>query len=92
MTGIPLVCIGKELAEKIPGVEPFPFYEVADIINNGENGFIADDIRTLRSYCYQLLNDDDLAKSISQKGRETSINLFAKEPIKKQWQEFLNNL
>lgn len=92
MTGIPMVCIGKHLAQDLPGVPPLDFYEVGEIIQNGVNGFISDDIGTLRSYIYQLLNDDNLARSIGAKGRETAIQFFGKEYIKDSWNRFLKDL
>lgn len=92
MTGIPMVCIGKRLAEEIPNYPHMDFYEVSEIIKNGENGFISDDIGTLRSNIYALLNDDELAKRIGENGRQTAIRLFGKEQIRNQWDEFLRNL
>lgn len=92
MTGIPVVAIGKNLAEDIPGIERFPFYEVHEFIENGVNGFVSDDVGTLRSYIYQLLTDDELAKRIGENGRKTAIQLFSKRKIKGEWQAFLDSL
>ena len=92
MTGIPVIAIGKRLAQELPGVEHLDFYEIEDFIQNGVNGFVADDISTLRGNIYQLLNDDALAKSISEKARETAIQLFGKQTIKEQWKKFLEEL
>ncbi len=92
MTGIPIVAIGKRLAQEIAGVDYMDFYEVADMIQDGVNGFVSDDMSTLRSHIQQLLTDDTLARSISEKGRETALQLFAKDPIKEQWKTFFASL
>lgn len=92
MIGMPIVAIGRHLAEGIPGVPQLDFYEVSDIIKNGENGFVSDDMSTLRSYIYQLLNDDALAKSISVRARETAITYFGRAKIAQEWRDFLNQI
>lgn len=92
MTGIPVVAIGKQLAEHPPRVKTFEFYEVHELIKNGENGFVADTIDELCQYIELLLNDYGLAQKISQQGRQTAIEYFAKDKIKGQWQQFFSSL
>lgn len=95
MTGIPIVSIGKEKAERITGVadaDKFPFFEVPEIIENGVTGFFSDDIQTCRQYIHSLLEDHELAKRISVNARARAIELFGKENIKKQWKEFFDTL
>jgi glycosyltransferase involved in cell wall biosynthesis len=90
MTGIPVVAIGKGLANL--GYFQMDAYEVDKIIENGVNGFISDDIGQLKSYLNDLLYDDDLSKKIGQAGRKTAIELFGKENIKNQWRDFLESI
>jgi len=95
MTGIPMVCIGRKLAEQVEGIsqqDKWNFYEIERIIQNGKNGFISDDIQELRDDIDKLLQDEELAKRISTEGRKTAIQLFGKEQIKENWQRLLLNL
>lgn len=95
MTGIPVVAIGQRLAEDLPEIamqDRINYYEIPEIIQNWENGFISDDINELRSYIHNLLEDHALAKRIGDAGRATAIKLFDKNLIKGQWNYFLNNL
>jgi glycosyltransferase involved in cell wall biosynthesis len=85
MTGMPVIAIGRELAG-------WPWFEVPDLITNGEDGFTSDSYDELRGYVARLLEDYELAKKISKKGREKAISLFAKEPIKQQWKAFFESL
>lgn len=88
MTGIPVVAIGKGLADikTIPGIDT---YEVHKFIENGVNGYVSDSIEDLKEYVGFLLNNPQRAKEIGNKGREKAIELFGKETIKKQWEDFL---
>lgn len=91
MTGIPIVAIGRGLAN----IKLFPdtdVYEVDKIISNGINGYVSDDIEELKGYIQLLLNDPEKAKEIGQKGRETAIELFGKEKIKAEWKAFFDSL
>jgi glycosyltransferase involved in cell wall biosynthesis len=90
MSGIPIVSIGKTLAniDPVAGIDTF---EIDSIIQNGKNGFISNEIAELREYVSLLLNDHVLAKKIGEAGRQTAIELFGKETIKQQWEEFLNH-
>lgn len=92
MTGIPIVSIGHKLAQAVPGVEPLDFFEIPDLIQNGENGFWGDDINELRSYIGQLISNDSLANLISKNSRERAIHLFGKDNIKQEWLGFLGTL
>jgi predicted protein tyrosine phosphatase len=87
MTGIPIVAIGRGLA-----YDEFyqqDTYEVADIISNGINGFVANTIEELHDYCQTLLDNHSLAKKISVEARNTAIKLFSKEVVINQWEKFL---
>jgi glycosyltransferase involved in cell wall biosynthesis len=90
MTGIPMVCIGNDFAN----IADFKMnaYEIPDIIQNGVNGYVSNDIEELRTYVKDLLAHHDLASEIGAKGREKAIELFGKSTVVKQWEEYLNSL
>lgn len=88
MTGMPVVAISKRLAH-LPQYEQFDFYEVDEIIEDGENGFVCDTVGEMRERVELLLKDYDLAKKISKKARETAIKVWGKDKIAKQWDELL---
>ena len=91
MTGIPVVSIGRDLAniQLFKGMDAF---EIDKIIENGVNGYISDSVEELREYISFLIENPVKAKEIGDKGRETAIELFGKEKIKKEWKEFLDSL
>jgi len=87
MTGIPVVAIGPKLANSlnISG----DMYEIADMIENGYNGYISDDVQYLRERIQTLAVNPTLAKTIGERGRQKAISLFGIEPITEQWRQFL---
>ncbi len=91
MTGIPIISIGKTVANIDPmaGIDTF---EIDSIIQNGKNGYISNEVAELREFVSLLLNDHVLAKRIGEAGRQTAIELFGKENIKAQWEEFFKTL
>ena len=93
LTGMPVVAIGKELAEKLPGVKQFEFYEVHELIRHGEvGGYIGNTVEECRKYVELLLSDYSLAKKLGDMGRSFAIAEFGKENIKKKWLEFFESL
>jgi glycosyltransferase involved in cell wall biosynthesis len=88
MTGIPVVAIGRVLANigVYVGVDT---YEVDKIIQNGVNGFCSDNKEELRKDIEFLFEHPEEAKQIGEAGRKTAIELFGKENIAKKWREFL---
>lgn len=92
MTGIPMVCIGPAKGHPHGWFPGHDLYEIPEIITNGVNGFWSDDISMLRASIKELLQNDTLAKKISDAGRETAIKLFGKDSVKLHWSEFLNKL
>lgn len=90
MTGIPVIAIGKKIAEENPAYPKLDFYEIPDIITNGSNGFIADSVEQFHQYIDLLLNNKILADQISANGRKTAIEYWGKEKIKEQWRSFLD--
>lgn len=91
MTGIPIVSVGNDVGNSLFKQEQNTF-EVPEIIDSGACGFVSDNIDDLKEKVRQLLKDETLRKRISVAAREKAIQLFGKETIKKQWEDFLNNL
>ena len=93
MTGMPVVTIGKEMAEKIPGVKKFEFFEVHELIKHGEiGGYVGNTVEECRKYVELLLSDYSLAKKLGDMGRSFAISEFGRENIKLRWLEFLKSL
>lgn len=88
MTGIPVVALGVNIVQSTR-FETIKFYEVSDIIQNGYNGFISDNMQDLRANIELLLKDHELAKKIGRHGRETAVELFSKKKIRLEWDTFL---
>jgi len=91
MTGIPIVAIGPALgnAPFLPGQFT---YEIQNLIINSETGFVSNSIERLRKKIRLLLDNKDEADYISTNARHRAIELFGKETIKQQWQEFFEAL
>lgn len=88
MTGIPIVSIGEA-----HGNHQFykqKTFEIQDMIENGKEGFVSDDLTKLKLYLRELLDNHDLAKHISENARKKAIHLFGKDHIKRQWEKYLN--
>ena len=90
LSGIPIVAIGRKLWEIGDGRGAL--YEVPDLITHNVDGFVSDDISILQSAIRRLLENDNLARDISGKGRETAKRLFDAKPIGIQWRDFLNRV
>jgi hypothetical protein len=88
MTGIPPICVGPKLgnATYFPGHD---LYEIPQIVKNGVNGFVTDNITEMQGYIKTLLDNPTLAAKISKNTRETAIKLFGKDKIMKEWKEYL---
>jgi len=91
MTGIPVVAIGPRLGNS-PYEAGQNTYEIEDLIDNGLDGFYSDDPVELREKVEWMLKDLESAKRIGQLGRDMARQVFGKEVIKKQWQEFFDGL
>ncbi|MBT2618559.1 MULTISPECIES: glycosyltransferase [unclassified Bacillus (in: firmicutes)] len=88
MTGIPIVSIGEK-----QGNHQFykqQTFEIQDIIENGKEGYVSDNISELKMYISELMNNHQFAKEISDRARIKAINLFGKDNIKKQWGQYLS--
>lgn len=88
MSGIPIVAIGPQYgnASYFPGHN---LYEIPNLIQNGINGFYEDNPAMLQHYIKMLLSDQDYAREIGKRGRESAIQYFGKQAIKEQWRIYL---
>lgn len=91
MTGIPVISIGRSLANVEPDAH-IDAFEVDSFIKDGKNGFISNEIPELRERVATLLSDHNLARQIGEAGRQTAIELFGKSKIKAEWETFFNSL
>lgn len=90
MTGIPVVSIGPDTGNAIFNQKTF---EVPDLIGaNGEAGFWSDNPEELKNFIKILLDNQHLAQEMGAKGREKAIELFGKEKIKLDWDNFFKTL
>lgn len=88
MVGTPIVAINSRLANIIYS---FPFYEVENILSTID-GAICNSVEEMIEKTDRILKDRKYAKDLSNKQRSLAIELFGKEKIIKQWENFLNEL
>lgn len=62
---------------------------LTEIVEDGVNGFIADDIDGMKTKIQSILNDSEMAKEMGQKARQTIIDRFGSEQFIKNWREVL---
>lgn len=92
MVGCPLVTFGVGTGGwTIPSLNK-KFYEPAEFIDNGVDGFCSDDPEELKDYIRMLLSDQDLSKKISSNARKKALQHFSKKKITAEWGEFLEKL
>ena len=87
MTGIPIVSIGEK-----HGNHDFykqQTFEIPSIIEHGKDGYVSDHIKMLKRSVRTLLNNQPLSQKISERARNKAIELFGKETIKEQWNNYL---
>jgi glycosyltransferase involved in cell wall biosynthesis len=87
MTGIPVVAVGPKYGNSLNIAGDT--YEIPDIIHDGVNGYVSDDLEYLRQCIGELIKDKRTARRISAEGRKTALELFSKSFIKQQWGDLL---
>ena len=78
MLGMPIVC------NDIEGN--------GEVIRNGIDGFISNNMDYLKKCVNILMNDYDFSKEMGRKAREMAKIKFGKEQFNIQWNDFLNNI
>ncbi len=91
MTGTPIVAIGPQYGNA-DHLRNHNLYEIQSLIQNGINGFIADNPAELTVYIKDLLSDNGLASRISTAGRTDAIRHFGKDLIKASWASYLDGI
>lgn len=91
MMGMPIVAIGAALGNSMFQNEQ-DTYEVDSILVNEVSGLHADTIEDLTEHVKRVLTDYSFAKRLSREGRQRAVELFGKEKIKKQWEDFFKTL
>lgn len=87
MTGTPMVCLGSGYCNSLNIAGDL--YEIPDIIENGYNGYVSDDIQYLRQMIKLLTENKHHANDISRMGRKKAIELFDRVKITEQWRHYL---
>jgi hypothetical protein len=90
MTGIPIVAMGPQRANKI--LPSHLSYEAHELLTNGKDGFWSDNPEELRAMTKRLLENEGLRREISEAGRNRACEIFGKKAIKPQWRDFLNTI
>ena len=80
--GIPTVAFGKNMWQS-------PIYEVDQIIQDGVNGFICQDVEDATKKINLLMEDYELAKKMGEAGRKRGVELYGRENKMKVWRQFL---
>jgi glycosyltransferase involved in cell wall biosynthesis len=88
MTGIPVVAVGPKIGNAIG----YNTYEIQNLIKNGINGFVSDNIEELKSCVSLLLNNYDLCKQIGKNGRISAIKHFNEYDKEIEWKKFFDEL
>lgn len=60
---------------------------IPEIIKNGENGFMSNDVKELRGYVDKLLNDKKLCSEMGKNARNTIIENFGINNFVESWNE-----
>jgi hypothetical protein len=87
MTGTPIVAGSKAVAHS-QRFQPIDFYEVDEMLAQ-IGGIVCDTVGQMLEQTQRLVDDEEHAKTISEKQRQLAINLFGKSNIRGQWEQFL---
>lgn len=60
---------------------------IPEVITNGVNGFMSNDVDELGNYCKLLLEDEELAKRMGEAARQTIIEKFNLEQFLSTWND-----
>lgn len=88
MTGMPIVSIGPEHGNEIYTDQKT--FEMHELI--GDGGYWTDSFTQARKYLADLLTNHQLALEMGAKARARAIELFGKDKIRKDWEEFFKTL
>lgn len=63
---------------------------IPEIIKNGENGFVTDDISEVRNYAKEILNNPSLRDKLGKAARETVLSEFSEDKFVSKWNNTFN--
>jgi hypothetical protein len=89
MSGIPLVVLD---GRSVLPASTFKFAEIFHLVDHGRNGFIVSSPQQAKEVISSLFADQEMAREIGQRGRETASSLFGLPKIGRLWSEFLSSL
>lgn len=84
MTGTPTVTFGATLGTGDPAI-----YEVPTLVENGLHCFLSDSEEELLELILVLINNKELAKSMSVEARTRALQLFSKKVNKELWADII---
>jgi len=64
---------------------------IPEVIENGVNGFITNNVGEMKQYLVDLLNDEDMAKEIGENARKTILERYSTERFVENWDRLLTN-
>lgn len=88
MMGLPIVAISNSMANIIYN---FDFYECEDILRQC-GGIVCGSIDEMIDQTSRLLDDNHLSQQISSQQRAMAVDMFGKNKIMKEWEDFLNGI
>ena len=62
---------------------------IPEVVQNGVNGFITNDVGEMREYLRMLLDDEDLAKKMGDAARKTIVENYSLEQFVENWENVL---
>jgi glycosyltransferase involved in cell wall biosynthesis len=84
MTGTPIVTFGARLGSGDPAI-----YEVPNLVENGLHAFLSDSEEELLEMLLVLINNRELANSMSIEARSRAMQLFSKKVNKELWSDII---
>lgn len=65
---------------------------MVDIIDNGVNGFISNDIQELKEYVNRILKDKDLRNELGTNARKTIVTKFSEDSFLNNWNKLFKDI
>ena len=78
--GIPQIVFG-------PKLWTAPYCEILDLMKHGYDGFIVNTPKEAVKYIHMLMEDDDLAQTISKRSREKALKIYGYDVLKQKWRQ-----
>jgi hypothetical protein len=89
MTGAPVVALSRSAALSL---EDTKYYEIADLVDHGANGYVVDSVDAARQVFDQLLQSSETCRRVGNAGRHKAIKLFGFNEAAVRWQSLIGAL